>query len=158
MLNIYRSTAFRCSADERTVLALPKGATVCEVRNRRESQTFAARHAIRWYKYMLDVGMDVSNGSLYFVTEYEAHGLGHCSFLCKADNRPLPCFICDGESYQWARRGKVEAIVGLKSMDNFDCDTGEPNQCVFLRSYKIMLRQDGCEIPGWTFLFFHKGN
>jgi hypothetical protein len=143
LLNIYRSTAFRCSADEGAVLALPKGATVYEVRNRREFQTYAARHAISWYNYALNVGMDISNGSLYFVTEStKSMDWGIAVFYAQPTADHFLRFVLKGESYRWVRRGKVEARVGSKSTDGFDCDTGEPNQCVFLRGYKIMLRQD----------------
>ena len=145
LLNIYRFAAFRWSADEGAVLALPKGATVYEVRNRREFQTYAARHAISWYEYTLSVGMDILNGSLYFVTEStKSMDWGIAVFYARPTADHYLRFIFDGESYRWVRRGKVEARVGSKSTDNFDCDrdTGEPNQCVFLRGYKIRLRQD----------------
>ena len=142
-LNIHRSTAFRCLDDEGAVLALPKGATVYEVRNRRDFQTYAARYAVSWYEYMFNAGMDISNGSLYFVTEStKSMDWGIAVFYAQPTADDYLRFIFDQESCQWKRRGKVEARVGSQSMDKFDCDTGGPNQCVFLRGYKIMLRQD----------------
>ena len=96
-----------------------------------------------WYEYMLNAGMDVSNGSLYFVTECtKSTDWGIAVFYARSTPDDRLQFIFNQESYQWKRRGKVEARVGSKSTDKFDCDTGEPNQCVFLRGYKIMLRQD----------------
>ena len=116
---------------------------VYEVRNRHDFQTYAARHAVRWYEYALNVGMDVSNGSLYFVTEStKSMDWGIAVFYARSTTDDYLRFIFDRESYRWKRRGKVEARVGSKSTDKFDCDAGEPNQCVFLRGYKIMLRQD----------------
>ena len=67
---MHRSTAFECLADNGAVLLLPKGAIVYEERNRRNFQTYAARYAVSWYEFMWNAGMDVSNGSLYFVTEF----------------------------------------------------------------------------------------
>ena len=143
MLNIHRSTSFRCLADEGAVLALPKGATVYEVRNRRHFQAYGARHALNWYEYALNVGMDILNGSLYFVTECtKTMDWGIAVFYARQRADGYLRFIFDRESYRWRRQGKVEARVGSKSADNIDYNTGEPNQCVFLRGYKIMLRQD----------------
>ena len=70
-LNIHRSCtfAFQCSEAGGAVLALPKGATVYEATNKLHFQQHAARHAVSWYKYMLKKGRDVTNGSLYFVTD-----------------------------------------------------------------------------------------
>jgi hypothetical protein len=143
-LNIHRSITFRCSEDSGAVLSLPKGAIVYEEENRCNFQTYAARHAVSWYEYMLNAGMDVSNGSLYFVTECtKSTDWGIAVFYAQSMPYDHLQFIFDQESYQWRRRGgKVEARVGSKSTDNFDSDTEEPNQCVFLRGYKIMLRQD----------------
>ena len=140
---MYRSTAFTCLEDNGAVLSLPKGAIVYEERNRSSFQTYAARHAVSWYKYMVNAGMDVSNGSLYFVTECtKTMDWGIAVFYARSTPDDHLRFIFDQESYRWKRLGKVEARVGSKSTDKFDCDTGEPNQCVFLRGFKIMLRQD----------------
>ncbi|KAF8329947.1 hypothetical protein F5887DRAFT_869778, partial [Amanita rubescens] len=70
-LNVHRSRAFafKCLEAGGAVLALPKGATVYEATNKLHFQRHAARHAIRWYEYMLNKGRDVTNGSLYFVTD-----------------------------------------------------------------------------------------
>ncbi|KAF8731068.1 hypothetical protein AX14_005236, partial [Amanita brunnescens Koide BX004] len=137
------STDFRCSEDEGAVLALPKGATVYEVRNRHDFQTYAARHAVSWYEYAFKIGMDIFNGSLYFVTECtKTTDWGIAVFYARQAADDYLRFIFDRESYQWKRQGKVEARVGSKSGDKFDCNIGEPNQCAFLRGYKMMLRQD----------------
>ena len=144
LINILRSITFKCSEDSGAVLSLPKGAIVYEEKNRCNFQAYAARHAVGWYEDMLNAGMDVSNGSLYFVTECtKSTDWGIAVFYARSMPNDHLQFIFDQESYQWRRRGgKVEARVGSKSTDKFDCDTGEPNQCVFLRGYKIMLRQD----------------
>ena len=92
---------------------------------------------------MLNAGMDVSNGSLYFVTECtKSMDWGIAVFYARSTPDDHLQYIFDQESYRWKCRGKVEARVGSKSDHKFDCDTEEPNQCVFLRGYKIMLRQD----------------
>ena len=122
---------------------MPNGAIVYEVRNRRDFQIYAARHAVSWYEYALNLGMEISSGSLYFVTECTKSvdwGIG--VFYARQTADDYLRFIFDRESYRWKHQGKVEARVGSKSSDQFDCNAEEPNQCVFLRGYKIMLRQD----------------
>ncbi|KAF8340208.1 hypothetical protein F5887DRAFT_857967, partial [Amanita rubescens] len=65
----WRSRRLECNGTEGAALALPKGATLYEAVNKLHFQKHASSHAINWYKYMLDKGRDISNGSLYFVTE-----------------------------------------------------------------------------------------
>ncbi|KAF8695227.1 hypothetical protein AX14_001856, partial [Amanita brunnescens Koide BX004] len=136
-------SAFHCLATEGAVLVLHKGATVYEAMNKADFQKHAGCHAISWYKYMFDEGLDVSNGSLYFVTECikSAHW-GIAVFYAN----PIPDdhlrFIVKEGSCRWEKRGKVESRIGPNPKDIIPFDDEEPNQCVFLRGYKIMLRSD----------------
>jgi hypothetical protein len=125
------------------VLALPKGATVYAASNRDRFRTYASCHALTWYKYMLNKGMDISNGSVYFITECtKSVNWGIAVFYARQRASNNIRFIIDGESYCWDSRGKVEARVGPESTDITVSDGGVPNQCVFLRGYKVMLRSD----------------
>ncbi|KAF8328475.1 hypothetical protein F5887DRAFT_149336, partial [Amanita rubescens] len=133
--------AFKCSEAGGAVLALPRGATVYEATNKRHFQQHAARHAVSWYKYLLNTGRDVTNGSLYFVTDcIKSANWGIATFYAsQADNDYLH-LIFDERSCRWKFLGKVEARDGPGSMDIVASDGGEPNQCVFLCGYKIMLQ------------------
>ncbi|KAF8343219.1 hypothetical protein F5887DRAFT_341773 [Amanita rubescens] len=138
------SSAFQCSA-KGAVLALPTGATVYEAMNVRHFQAHAARHAARWYKYALNEGgRDISNGSLYLVTECtKSMNWGISVFYANPTANNDHRLIFDRGSCQWELdRGKVVASVGPKPTDIILSDDGEPNQCVFLRGFKIMLRPD----------------
>ncbi|KAF8336680.1 hypothetical protein F5887DRAFT_1246950 [Amanita rubescens] len=140
--NISRHT-FQCSASEGAVLALPTGATLYEAVNTLHFETHAARHAASWYEYVLKEGRDVSNGSLYFVTEcIKSKSWGIAVFYGRTTASDDLRVIFNEGSCQWGRRGKVEARVGPKSKDIVLSDDDEPNQCVFLRGFKIMLRPD----------------
>jgi hypothetical protein len=125
------------------VLALPKGATVYEETDRGQFRTHTSRHALTWYKDMLNRGMEISNGSVYFITECtKTVNWGIAVFYaCPTANHNIR-FISNGESYSWAYWGKVVARVGPESTDVTVSDSGEPNQCVFLWGFKIMLRSD----------------
>ena len=121
---------------------LQKGATVYEAMNKADFQRHAACHAINWYKYMLNDGLDVSNGSLYFVTEcIKSVNWGIAVFYANPIAEDHLRFIADEGSCRWERCGKVEARVGPNPKD-IASDDDEPNQCVFLRGFKIMLRSD----------------
>lgn len=142
--SLSRLSAFQCSA-KGAILALPAGATVYEAMNVRHFQAHAARHAARWYKYALnECGRDISNGSLYLVTECtKSTNWGISVFYgnTKANNDRHLMF--DKGSCRWEiYRDKVDARVGPKPRDIIHSDNDEPNQCVFLRGIKIMLRPD----------------
>ena len=119
------------------VLALPTGAVAYEAVNKLDFQHHAARHAINWYKYMLDIGRDYPNGSLYFVTEcIKSKSWGIASFYGQKNPNNTVGVVFEDESCRWEYRGKLETRVGPAPTH------GEPNQCVFLRGYRIMLRRD----------------
>ena len=121
---------------------LQKGATVYRAMNKTDFQSHAARHAISWYKYMLAEGLDISNGSLYFVTEcIKSVHWGIAVFYADPMSDDYLRFIVQEGSCRWEQRGKVESRIGPNPKDIIPSDE-EPNQCVFLRGYKIMLRSD----------------
>ncbi|KAF8730468.1 hypothetical protein AX14_005556, partial [Amanita brunnescens Koide BX004] len=135
--------SFQCLAAEGAVLVLQKGATIYQAMNKADFQSHAARHAISWYKYMLNEGLDVSNGSLYFVTEcIKSVHWGIAVFYADPIPDDYLRFIAKEGSCLWEQRGKVESKIGPNSKDIIPSDDEEPNQCVFLRGYKVMLRSD----------------
>jgi hypothetical protein len=142
-LNAHRSSAFsfQCLEAGGAVLALPKGATVYEAMNKLDFQRHAARHAVGWYEYMLNKGRDVTNGSLYFVTDcIKSVNWGIATFYASPAANDYLHLVFDERSCRWEYLGKVEARDGPRSTDIVTPDGGEPNQCVFLRGYKIMLQ------------------
>ncbi|KAF8688196.1 hypothetical protein AX14_003508 [Amanita brunnescens Koide BX004] len=136
-------SAFQCLAAEGAVLVLPKGATLYEAVNKVEFRNHAARHAVSWYEYMLNEGRDISNGSLYFVTEcIKSVNWGIAVFYAHPIADDHLRFIVTEESCRWERRGKVDSRIGPDPKDITISNDDEPNQCAFLRGYKIMLRSD----------------
>ena len=121
---------------------MPSGATVYEARNIVDFQHLAARHAINWYRYMFSKGRGDPNGSLYLVTECtKSINWGTAVFYPHPTTSDYLRLTFDQESCQWDCQGKVDARTGPKAKDIIGSND-EPNQCVFLRGYKIMLRQD----------------
>lgn len=135
----WRSRHLRCHATEGAALALPKGATLYEAVNKLHFRKHAARHAIDWYKYMLDEGRDISNGSLYFVTKcVKSVNWGTAVFFARPIAGDYLRLVFSHDSCQWHYCGKVDPREG----PNIIPSDNEPNQCVFLSGYKVMLRQD----------------
>lgn len=109
--------------------------------NKLHFQRHAARHAISWYEYMLNKGRDVTNGSLYFVTDcIKSANWGIATFYGSPAANDYLHLIFDQRSCRWECLGKVEARDGPRSTDVVASDGREPNQCVFLRGYKMMLQ------------------
>ena len=122
---------------------LPTGATFYQAMNRIHFQNHASRHAINWYKYMLHHGRDRANGSLYLVTECtKSINWGISVFYAPPTDSTSLRFTFNEGRCRWAFRGKIEANAGPRPNDIIVTNDEEPNQCVFLRGYKIMLRPD----------------
>ncbi|KAF8340211.1 hypothetical protein F5887DRAFT_855097, partial [Amanita rubescens] len=131
---------FHCQAAEGAVLALPKGAIVYEALNKFHFQQHAACHAINWYKHMFDQGRDFPNGSLYLVTEcVKTANWGTAVFYASPTTSDYLWLDFDEGSCQWESLGNIDATKGPKQKDIVASDE-EPNQCVFICGYKIMLR------------------
>lgn len=139
----HRSPEFQCSAAEGAVLVLPQGATLYQAMNRLHFQNHASRHAISWYRYMLNNGRDSANGSLYLVTEcIKSMNWGISVFYSLPTTNSSLRFIFNEGQCLWYSRGKIEARAGPERGDITISEEEEPNQCVFVRGYKIMLRSD----------------
>lgn len=113
-----------------------------EALNMCDFQDYAARHAVNWYRYMLYRGRNSPNGSIYFVTECtKSINWGTAVFYAQPKTSDYLQLTFNQESCQWVSQGKVDARTGPKGKDIISSDD-EPNQCIFLRGFKVMLRQD----------------
>lgn len=91
----------------------------------------------------MNEGIKISNGSLYLVTEcIKSANWGIAVFYA----HPIPDenlrVILEEGSCQLVPGDKIDARVGPRPNDIIVLDGEEPNQCLFLRGYKIMLRPD----------------
>ncbi|KIL62128.1 hypothetical protein M378DRAFT_35432, partial [Amanita muscaria Koide BX008] len=140
-----RSGEYICEGSEGAVLELPKGAVQSEATNARPFEKLAARHGVQWYEYTMNRGRSISNGSLYLitsVTQCAQWGIAVFDRPCapgqglKFDKKRSLPFAKSTSKYHW------------KGSDTFPTKVSDPdqentaNQCVFIRGYKIMIRQD----------------
>ena len=91
----------------------------------------------------MNKGMDNANGSLYLVTEcIKSINWGISVFYALPTANTSLRFTFNEGLCRWYFRGHIEARAGPEPKDIIVTDDEEPNQCVFLRGYKIMLRPD----------------
>ncbi|KIL63092.1 hypothetical protein M378DRAFT_733815 [Amanita muscaria Koide BX008] len=114
-----------------------------EAMNIRLFAKLAARYGMEWYQYTMTRAREISNGSLYLVTSVTkcAHwGIAVFDRPCAPGqglrfDKQIPV----GKSrskYHW--KGSHAFPTKISNLNQGDA----PNQCVFLRGYKIMIRSD----------------
>ena len=141
----YRPITYKFSAAEGAVLQAPEGSVVIEAQNVNEFYDLAVRHAQNWYEYMLSKrSRDIPNGSLYLITGcIKTRNWGIGTLYGQPANTDYLEFISGGQppgrTYGWKKSGPIATKVGPTSTDIAPADDEEPNQCVFIRGYKITL-------------------
>ena len=143
---IRRPITYKFLSTEGAVLQVPEGATIFEAENINTFYDIAVRHAKNWYEYMFAnrSSGDIPNGSLYLVTGCTKTGNWGIGALYgqPADTDYLEFTSGDQSSrqpYRWKKSGPILTKVGPTSTDIVVADGEEPNQCIFLRGYKIIL-------------------
>ncbi|KIL56460.1 hypothetical protein M378DRAFT_89245, partial [Amanita muscaria Koide BX008] len=142
--------SYTCSGPEGGVLELPLGATRFEAKNKASFKRLATRHAENWYRYtVLTRDRDAPNGSLYIVTScIKCTDWGIAVFDRPSNPQDYLRFTTNEENqngqskYRWKGSGAYIPKVALNQGSADSNDADGPNQCVFLRGYKIMLRKD----------------
>ena len=124
---------------------MPEGATLFEAENINVFYETAVRQVENWYEYMIaNRSRDIPNGSLYLVTgciKTGNWGIG-ARYGQPAETDYLEFTRGDQSSrrpYHWKKSGPIVTKVGPTSTDIVIAAGEEPNQCVFLRGYKITL-------------------
>ncbi|KIL63027.1 hypothetical protein M378DRAFT_731739 [Amanita muscaria Koide BX008] len=140
-----KSREYICEGSEGAILELPEGAVQDEAMNRRPFAKLAARHGVQWYEYTMTRGRDISNGALYLitsVTKCAQWGIAVFDRKCApgqglrfAKKISLP-FEKSTSKYHW--KGSHTFPIKVADLNQGDV----PNQSVFLRGYKIMIRED----------------
>ncbi|KIL56465.1 hypothetical protein M378DRAFT_89246 [Amanita muscaria Koide BX008] len=135
---------YTCSGPEGGVLELPLGATRFEAKNKATFKRLATRHAENWYRYTnLTKDRDAPNGSLYIVTScIKCTDWGIAVFDRPSESQDYLRLETGRSNYSWQGSGAYIAKVA-PNLGSADSDAaGIPNQCIFLRGYKIMLPED----------------
>ncbi|KAM6497435.1 hypothetical protein JOM56_007908 [Amanita muscaria] len=136
-----------CFGPEGGVLELPLGATRFEAKDKLSFKELAIRHAENWYRYTVSTGCgDAPNGSLCIGTScIKCTDWGIAVFDRPSNPQDYLRFTTNetgvtGQSkYRWQGSGSYVAKVAPNPGSADSNAAGSPNQCVFLRGYRIML-------------------
>jgi len=137
------------SSKEGAVLLLPDGASRHDARRRQAFREYALRHAKSWYEFVNGTrGMEVANGSLYLVTGCDkASSWGVASFSNKSREGQVSLKFtavqAAGVSVSWDWQCEEFGSVSIRSgPKRINDDSPRPqNQCVFIRGFRVMIRE-----------------
>ncbi|KAK0493315.1 hypothetical protein EDD18DRAFT_1464838 [Armillaria luteobubalina] len=144
---------FSTSKDQAAFLMLPQGATRFDIKNLLSMRNYALEHAREWYEYINgpNLGREVPNGTLYFVTgcdkttAWESAAISKPSDLSKFSTEFLVGGLTEGRmasSSSWSTNGWTNST-----------DAPQPeNQAVFIRGFTISVREKSRikrMLPGW---------
>src|SRR6266704_1490335 len=149
--SVSRVSSYSCSAPQGAVLELPRGATFFKAQNTLALRELAVRQAENWYRYMIvNKAIDAHNGSLCIITAcVKCYEWGIAYF-----DRPstleddLQFVMADSSTSHYGQaarppfhwRGSSPVLTKVSpSTQNLTVTHGEPNQCIFLRGYQVML-------------------
>ncbi|KAJ7605822.1 hypothetical protein DFH06DRAFT_254897 [Mycena polygramma] len=129
--------AFRCSAPQGAVLALPHGSHLKKLENIGPVREYAAAHAERWFKYVRGRGRRLVNGSLYVVTGREkAPSWGMASFHSASAEFPLTFTPIASPhspaSYTWSGGNPC-------TTKSYHPPGGSSNQTTFIQGFSVSL-------------------
>ncbi|KAJ6506266.1 hypothetical protein C8R47DRAFT_112255 [Mycena vitilis] len=129
--------AFRCSAPQGAVLALPHGSHLKKLENIGPVRDYVAAHAERWFKYVRGRRPRLVNGSLYVVTGREkAQSWGMASFHSARAEFPLTFTPIASPhppaSYTWSGGNPF-------TTKSYHPPCGSSNQTMFIHGFSLSL-------------------
>jgi hypothetical protein len=146
------------SSKEGAVLLLPDGASRRDARRRGAFREYALRHAKSWYEFVnVTREMEVANGSLYLVTGCDkASSWGVASFSNESrDGQVSLKFVAlqaASGKVSWDWECEAFSSVSIRSgPKRVNEDEPRPqNQCVFIRGFRVMIREGPFAALGGT--------
>ncbi|KAJ7033194.1 G-protein alpha subunit-domain-containing protein [Mycena alexandri] len=132
------------SSREAAVLLLPDGGASMDLRRKQLFRDYALKHADNWYRFLnRDLGRMVENGSIYLITGVDkAASWGVACFSQDTSDGDVSLelkasMVASGNiKYSWTST-EISPIAARAGPD----EPGNLNQAVFLRGYKVMLRE-----------------
>ncbi|TRM63631.1 hypothetical protein BD626DRAFT_494914 [Schizophyllum amplum] len=143
---------FSLTTSQGAVLALPRGGARQDAQNLGAFEAQIDRHGISWYKYALNCGWQFDNGELYLVTGVDKAPIWGALAFCNSQRshnvsfRLATTMTNSGLSheYLWQHLAGQSARQGPDAAAALFDDNAAPveNQCVFLRGFRIMVRDE----------------
>src|ERR1700733_1380950 len=140
--------SFTSTSSEAAILALPEGAGRQNLRNLTKFRRHAIQNTLRWYQFVNStLGREAPNGSLYLVTGCDKSttwGIASVSGASGSSSLSLKAVAAQiaearvSYSYSWETHSPATVRVGPDLCDGLD---QLQNQCVFLRGFKMSVRE-----------------
>ncbi|KAF7982336.1 hypothetical protein HWV62_29046 [Athelia sp. TMB] len=138
------------SKSESAVLTMPHGAMSEDYENTAAIRTYCLKNAVSWYRFINEtLGRDALNGSVYVVTgcdKSKAWGIATTGESSSSQSLSLQFnakFIAASAGYEcsWSSTGRSVQRVSRSPTDLAPGVKQPENQCLFIRGYKVMLRE-----------------
>lgn len=144
------SVTFSSTSKEGAVLALPNGASALDLRPTDRLKEYALKHGASWYEFVNGtLRRGIPNGSLYFVTgcdKTSSWGVASVSNISTEGEVALTfknTQLGGGSAsfeWQWETCSPAAVRTGPELAEG---ERNPPqNQCVFLRGYKVAVREN----------------
>ncbi|CAA7262081.1 unnamed protein product [Cyclocybe aegerita] len=154
--------AFKTSASEGAVLAMPEGATSINVENIGQIRKYVAAHLVNWYHYVNGpLGRDAKNGDIRIVIGCDkttSYGMATVTMTNMTQEishqlklKPLQISDAPISTYVWEHSGLAEVRAGpdpqeieeMRDQDPLAPEVGKyKNNCLFLRTINPMLGEE----------------
>jgi hypothetical protein len=151
------SYSFTSSSSEAAILTLPEGAARQDLSNLTQFRRHAIENTIRWYQFVNGtLGCEAPNGSLYLVTGCDkCTTWGIASVACTSETNAISLKFTAARvaeasatyKYSWETHCPATVRIGPEL-----CDGAErlQNQCVFMRGFKLTVREGMAALRGRT--------
>ncbi|KAJ7484519.1 G-protein alpha subunit-domain-containing protein [Mycena latifolia] len=146
--------AISTSSREAAVLLLPAGGASLDLRRKQLFRDYALTHADNWYRFLnIRLGRLIENGAIYLVTGCDkAAAWGVACFSHAASegevSLELKASIVASGRIAYAWEAADVAPVAARAGPDPAHPNNAPNQAVFLRGYKVMLRERFAALRG----------
>ncbi|KIK49990.1 hypothetical protein GYMLUDRAFT_266261 [Collybiopsis luxurians FD-317 M1] len=135
--------SFTSSASQGAVLIMPEGGRKEDHEQHQKFAQYAVEYAHAWYQHVEDLGLGISNGSMYLVTGCDkTRAWGVASFTnvhpespVFLDFRPLSTAENQRQIYRFTRSDSATSASGADNI--FNAQSG----CVFLRGFRIAIQK-----------------
>jgi hypothetical protein len=139
---------FTSQSPRGAILVLPDGGSSIELTNLGEICSYTERNAVSWYQHINGtLGRELPNGSLYIITGLDKCAAWGVAAFSNPEKEQLSLRFVESysmafseipwsEKYCWME----DCVAGTSTHAGPNTVQATPNQCLFLRGYRIALR------------------
>ena len=141
---------FTSKSSRGAVLVLPDGGSSVELVKLRDIRVYIERNAVSWYRHINGkLGREISNGSLYVITGLDRCASWGVAAFSNPEGKNLSFRFLEntgttksGSQIPWSKKyhWRKDRVVDTATKTGPDILQTIPNQCIFLRGYRVALK------------------